>query len=86
MQRPIMMHLPPKTRDERLQGYIYLGSTKNFQGSCKFIRLITGQRITRKKLAPLPMSKYVIKQVEDMAIKEDFDKDLIFTDINGRNL
>ena len=32
------------------------------------------------------MTQYIIKQVEEMAIKEDHDEYPIFTDINRRNL
>ena len=32
------------------------------------------------------MPQYVIKQGEDMVIKEDRDEDLIFADIKGRSL
>ena len=71
---------------ERSQVAIYLGPTTKFQGSCKFTSLRTWQRITRKKFTSLPMTPSVINQVEDMAIKEDRDEDLIFTHINGITL
>ena len=54
---------PTKTMDKSSQGVIYLGKTTNFQGICKFIILRTVQRITRKKFTPIPMPKYLIKQV-----------------------
>ena len=78
--------IPTKTTAESSQVSIYLGTTKNLQEICKFIRPRAGQRITGKKLTPLPMPKYEINQVEDMAIKEDCDEDLIFTDRNERTL
>ena len=71
---------------EMSQGYIYIGNTTNFQGRCNFISLKTGRIITRKKSTSPPMPQAVIKQVEDMVIKEDCDEDLIFTDRNGITL
>ena len=73
---------PTNTTVERLQQAIYIGTTKNFQGSCNLISLRTGHRTTRKKFTPLPIPQYVIKELEDMAIKEDPDEVNIFT---GRN-
>ena len=71
---------------ESLQGSIYLGPTTNFQGSCKLISLITGRVINRNKFTPLSIPPYVIKQVGRIAIKEDCDEDVIFTDIFGITL
>ena len=53
---------PANTITERSQGAIYLGTTTNFHGSCKFIILITVQRISRKQFTPLPMPQSVIKK------------------------
>ena len=41
---------PTNTVAERPKEAIFLGATKNFQRSCKFLSLRTGQRITRKKV------------------------------------
>ena len=60
---------PINTMAERSQGAIYLSTTTNFQGSCKFIILRTGKIITRNQFTPLPITQYVMNQVEDMAIK-----------------
>ena len=77
---------PTNTMAESLQGEIYLLPTANFHRSCKLISLKTGQMITRKQLTQPPMTKSVIKQVEDMSIKEGHDEDPIFTDRNGSTL
>ena len=69
-----------------LQGAIYLGTTKNLQGSWKFASLRTVQIITRKQFTPIPMPIYLIKQVDDMYIKEYRDEDIIFTGRNGSTL
>ena len=71
---------------ERLQVAIYLGLTTYFQVSYKFIILITGQRITRRKFAPLPMPQSVIHQVEYMAIKEYLNEDVILSERNRSTL
>ena len=69
-----------------MQGSIYLGPTTNFHISYKFTSLRTGSRTTRKKITSLTMQQSIIKQVEDMAIKENHDADLIFTNRNRSNL
>ena len=77
---------PTNTMSERLQVAIYLGTNKNFQGSYKFTSLRKRRRIARKKFIPPPVSKSVMKQVEDMDIKEDHNKDIILADINRSTL
>ena len=80
-------YIPPiNIMAERLQRSIYLGTTTDFQGSCKFISLKIGRRITKNQFTPLPMPQSLIKQVKDLSVKEDLDGDLIFTDINGSTL
>ena len=68
---------------ERFQGELYLVPTTNFYGSFKFISLRIGRRITRNQFTPLLMPQYVINKVEEMAITEYLDEDLIYTEING---
>ena len=69
---------------ERSKEAIFLGATKNFQRSCKFLGLRTGQIITRKQFTSLPMPQYVIKKVDGMAFKENHKEDLLLTDQNGK--
>ena len=40
----------------------------------------------QENITPLPMPQSIINKMEDMAIKEDRDEDLIFTDGNGSSL
>ena len=77
---------PTNTIAELPQGGIFLGTTTNFQGSCKFLSLRTGRRITIKQFTPLPTPQSVIKQVEYMAIKENREEDFLFTDQNWNTL
>ena len=77
---------PTNTMAELSQGGIFLGHTTNFQGSCKFLSLRTGHRITIKQFTPLPTPQYVINQVEDMAIKENREEDFLLTDQHGNTL
>ena len=67
---------PTNTMSERLQGAIYLGTTSNLKGSCKFISIRTGKIITRNKCTPLSMTQFVINQVEDMYINENHNKNV----------
>ena len=65
---------------------IFLGPTKNFQRSLKFLRLSTGHIITRKQLTSLSMPQYVIKKLEDMDIKENYEEEILFDELNGKIL
>ena len=47
---------------ERPKEAIFLGDTKNFQRSYKFLSLRKGQIITRKQFTSLPMPQSVIKK------------------------
>ena len=53
---------PTDTVAERPKEAIFLGDTKNFQRSYKFLSLSTGQIITRKQFTSLPMPQSVIKK------------------------
>ena len=53
---------PTNTVAERPKEAIFLGATRKFQRSCKFLSLRTGQRITRKKFTSQPMPQSVIKK------------------------
>jgi hypothetical protein len=74
------------TMSERTQPEICLGPTANFQGSYKFISLLTGKRITCKQFKELPMPDSIIKRVEAMTESEQQDKTITFSDRSGNEI
>ena len=73
---------PTKTVAGRPKDAIFLGATKKFQRSCKFLSLRTGQRIKRKKVHIIAHATICNKKVEDMAIKDN----LMINDRNRNTL
>ena len=55
----------------------------NLQGSYKFLSLATGKKVTRKKFTEMPVTDAVIKQVEEMAVKDGAIKGINFKDRKG---
>jgi hypothetical protein len=77
------MNTLTNTMKERTRAAICLGPTANFQGSDKFLCLITGRRITRKQFKELSIKKFVIEAVEALAERDKQDGNLKFTDRYG---
>ena len=49
---------------------ICMGPMGNLQGSYKFLSLATGKKVTRRKFTEMLVTDAVIKQVEEMAVKD----------------
>ena len=49
---------------------IYMGPMGNLQGSYKLLSLATGKKVTRRKFTEMLVTDAVIKQVEEMAVKD----------------
>ena len=47
-----------------------MGPTGNLQGSYKFLSLMTGKKVMHRKFTEMPVTEVVIKQVEEMALKD----------------
>ncbi len=47
---------------------ISMGPMGNLQGSYKFMLLVTGKKVTRRKFTEMPVIEAVIKQVESRGI------------------
>jgi hypothetical protein len=60
-----------------------MGPTGNLQGSNKFLSLATGKKVTRRKFTEMPVTDTVIKQVEEVAVKDGAVKGINFKDRNG---
>ena len=81
------MHIHPditNTLDPRTRNWgICMGPTGNLQGSCKFLSLETGKKMTRRKFTEMPVTDAVIRQVEEMAVKDGAIKGINFKDRKG---
>ncbi len=64
--------LEPKTK-----WAICMGPTENLQGSYKFLSLATGKKVMQRKFTKMPVTEAVIKQVEEMAVKDGAVKGVI---------
>lgn len=60
-------------QEERCKSCIYLGSTGNFQGTCRFLNLDTGCVIKRRFFTEIPMPTSVIRRVEYWADRDKQD-------------
>ena len=80
------MHIDPditNTLELKTNWAICIGSTGNLQGSYKFLSLATGKKVTRRKFMDIPVTDAVIKQVEEMVVKDGAIKGTNFTDRKG---
>jgi hypothetical protein len=80
------MHIDPditNTLEPRTNWGICMGPTGNLQGSYKFLSLATGKKVTRRKFTEMPVTDAVIKQVEEMAVKDGAIKGINFKDKKG---
>ena len=77
---------PTKTVAERPKEAIFLGATKNFQRSHKFLSLRTGQIITREKFTSLPMPQSVIKKWKIWPSRKNTNKTLCSLTKNSNTL
>jgi hypothetical protein len=60
-----------------------LGPTGNLQGSYKFLSLVMGKTVTRRKFTEMPITESVIDEVEKMAVKDGATKGLSFKNRKG---
>jgi hypothetical protein len=60
-----------------------MGPAGNLQGSYKFLSLATGKKVTRRKFTKMPVTEAGIKQVEEMAVKDEAVKGINFNDRKG---
>ena len=80
------MHIDPdvtNTLEPRTKWAICMGPAGNLQGSYKFLSLETGKKVTRRKFTEMPVTDLVIKQVEEMAVKDGAIKGINFKDRKG---
>jgi hypothetical protein len=68
------------TMEPRTRWGIYLGPTRNLQGSYVFMSLTTGKRIVRRKLTEMPVTDSVKKLVAKWASKDRAITGLKFMD------
>ncbi len=83
------MHIDPditNTLEPRTNWAICMGPTGNLQGSYKFLSLATGKKVTRRKFTEMPVTDAVMKQVEEMAVKDGAIKGINFKDRKGLDL
>ncbi len=71
------------TLEPRTKWAICMGPTRNLQGSYKFLSLETIKEVTRRKFMEMPVTEGVIKQVEEMAVKDGAVKGISFKDRKG---
>jgi len=67
------MHIDPDITnllEPRTNWAICMGPMGNLQGGYKFLSLATGKNVTRRKFTEMPVTDVVIKQVEEMAVKD----------------
>ncbi len=77
------MHIDPAIMNRlepRTNWAICMGLTGNLQGSYKFLSLVTGKKVTQRRFTDMPVTDAVIKQVEEMAVKDGAVKGLNFKD------
>ncbi len=67
----------------RAKWAICMGPKGNLQGSYKFLSLVTGKKVTQRKFTKMPVTEAVIKQVEEMAVKDGAVKGIDFKDRKG---
>ena len=60
-----------------------MGPMGNLQGSYKSLSLSTGKKVTRRKFTEMRVTDAVIKQVEEMAVKDGAVKGINFKDRKG---
>jgi hypothetical protein len=80
------MHIDPditNTLEPRTNWAICMGPMGNLQGSYKFLLLTTGKKVTRRKFTEMPVTDAMIKQVEEMAVKDGAIKGINFKDRKG---
>ncbi len=80
------VHVDPEitnTLEPRTKWAICMGPTGNLQGSYKFLPLATGKKDTQRKFTKMPVTEAVIKQVEEMAVKDGAVKGINFKDRKG---
>ena len=77
------MHIDPditNTLEPRTNWAICMGPMGNLQGSYKFLLLTTGKKVTRRKFTEMQVTDAMIKQVEEMAVKDGAIKGINFKD------
>jgi hypothetical protein len=75
------IHINPDSMNSlepRSNWVICMGPMGNLQGSYKFLSLMTGKKVTRRKFTEMPVTEAVIKQVEAMAVKDGAVKGINF--------
>jgi hypothetical protein len=80
------VHVDPEitnTLEPRTKWAICMGPMGNLQGSYKFLSLVNGKKVMRRKFTEMPVTEAVIKQVEEMAVKDGAVKGIIFKDRKG---
>jgi hypothetical protein len=71
------------TLEPRTKWAICMGPTRNLQGSYKFLSLATRKKVTHRKFMEMPVTETVIKQIEEMAVKDGAVKGISFKDRKG---
>ena len=80
------MHIDPDITnmlEPRTNWAICMGPMGNLQGSYKFLSLVTGKKVTQRKFTKMPVTDVVIKQGEEMAVKDGAIKRINFKDRKG---
>ncbi len=80
------VHVDPEitnTLEPRTKWEICMGTSGNLQWSYKFLSLVTRKKVTRRKFTEMPVTESVIKQVEEMAVKDGAVKGINFKDRKG---
>ena len=71
------------TLEPRTKWAICMGPMGNLQRSYKCLLLATGKKVTCRKFTEMPVTEVVIKQVEEMAVKDGAVKGISFKDRKG---
>jgi hypothetical protein len=71
------------TLEPRTNWAICMGPMGNLQGSYKFLSFATRKKVTCRKFTEMPVTEAVIKQVEEMAVKDGAVKGISFIDRKG---
>jgi len=78
------MHIDPDIMNTLEPNWaICIGPTGNLQGSNKFLSLATGKKVMPRKFTEMPVTDAVIKQVEEMDVKDGAIKGINFKDRKG---
>jgi hypothetical protein len=64
--------------EPRTKWAIYMGPMGNLQGSYKFLSLVTGKKVMRRKFTEMLVTEAVIKQVGQKAVKDGAVKGIFF--------